>query len=321
MTVSDAAAPAVVVVEVGASAIRGAVVDATGRVLTTKGGITPQSSADELLTAVGTMLERLGDAATREGLRPRGIGVSVSGIVDERRGVLVRSANVVGRETPVVVGLEKRLGLPAVLLQDARAAALGEALLGAGREREDFLYTVLGEGIGSAVVLQGRPLTGRHGVAGEIGHIRANERGLPCGCGGRGCVETVASAKALTQRYIMSQGQIVSVAELIQRAAGGEPAAAAIWHEAIAALGSALAAAVAVLDCDLVVLGGEIAHAAGSTLISSVRAELEGRLSLVPAPELRTALLGGNAGLIGAAGAAFERAGMGRGFLAREPVH
>src|ERR1039458_523291 len=74
--------------------------------------------------------------------------------------------NLVWKDTPVVSVLEQRLQLPAVLLQDARAAALGEALLGAGRGHQDFLYTVLGEGVGSAVILGGQPLVGKQGAAG-----------------------------------------------------------------------------------------------------------------------------------------------------------
>jgi glucokinase len=321
MTTSEAAGPAVVVAEVGASAIRGALVDAGGSMVATKEGITPRSSADDLLQAIATMLGRLRDAAARDGYSVRAVGVAGSGSVDERRGVVHRSANLVWRDTPVVPFLEQRLQLPAVLLQDARAAALGEALVGAGRGREDFLYTVLGEGVGSAVILGGRPLVGRHGSAGEIGHIRVTEGGVHCGCGGRGCVETLASASALTRRYVLARGQVVSVTEIIKRAEGGEAAAQTIWKEAIAALGTALAAAVAVLDCDLVVLGGELVEAAGAVLIRALGAELEGRLSVVPVPELRTAALGDSAGRLGAAGAAFERAGMGRGFRTTESLH
>jgi glucokinase len=321
MTATEAAGPAVVVAAVGASAIRGALVDARGSMVATKEGITPQSSADDLLQAIGTMLERLRDAATRDGHPVRAVGVAGPGSVDERQGVVHRSANLVWKDTPVVSFLEERFQLPAVLLQDARAAALGEALLGAGRGREDFLYTVLGEGVGSAVILGGSPLVGSHGAAGEIGHIRVTEGGLPCGCGGRGCVETLASVSALIRRYILARGQVVSVTEIVERAEGGEAAAQTIWGEAIAALGAAVAAAVAVLDCDLVVLGGELAEAAGAVLIRALGAELEGRLSVVPAPELSIAALGDAAACLGAAGAAFERAGMGRGFRLMEPLN
>jgi len=125
MTATEAAGPVVVVATVGASAIRGALVDARGSMVATTQGITPRSSADDLVQAIGTMLERLRDAATRDGHAVRAVGVAGSGSVDERRGVVHRSANLVWKDTPVVSFLEERLQLPAVLLQDARAAALG----------------------------------------------------------------------------------------------------------------------------------------------------------------------------------------------------
>ena len=183
--------------------------------------------------------------------------------------------------------------------------------------RRQYYKTTQGENRG----WRRSPLGGSHGAAGEIGHIRVTEGGLPCGCGGRGCVETLASVSALIRRYILARGQVVSVTEIVERAEGGEAAAQTIWGEAIAALGAAVAAAVAVLDCDLVVLGGELAEAAGAVLIRALGAELEGRLSVVPAPELSIAALGDAAACLGAAGAAFERAGMGRGFRLMEPLN
>ena len=125
----------------------------------------------------------------------------------------------------------------------------------------------------------------------------------------------------LTRRHILVRGQVVSVTEIVERAEGGETAAQTIWREAIAALGIALAAAVAVIDCDLVVLGGELAEAAGPVLTRALGTELEARLSVVPSPELRIADLGDRAARVGAAGVAFERARMGRGFRLMELLH
>lgn len=300
----------VVALEVGAGSIRAALVDADATVLAGKSGMTPRTSSAELVEAAVLPAGRLIEQARREGLDPVGVGAAVPGIVDERLGVVRRSANLTLRDVPLREVLAERLRLPVALAQDARAAARGEALLGAGHDATDFLYMVLGDGIGSAVVLDGHPRTGAHGVAGEVGHIRVRQdAGLPCGCGGHGCAETLASIPALVQRYTLATGGLATPAQLLESVAAGAQPASGIWREAMAGLASATAAAVAVLDCDVVVLGGALAGLAGELLVRSLTAELAGRLSLVPAPALLLARLGDAAVLLGAAGAAFEAAG------------
>ncbi|MGA8016591.1 MAG: ROK family protein [Candidatus Dormiibacterota bacterium] len=297
-------------IEVGAASIRSALIDAGASILARKTGITPQINQAELVDAIAVPAQRLAEQGARDGLPPTAIGVAVPGVIDEELGQIRRSANLVWKDTPLRRILEDRLHLPTVLIQDARAAALGEALLGAGRHAPDFLFMVLGDGIGSAVVLAGRPRRGAHAVAGELGHIRVKPNGLPCGCGGHGCVETLSSVRALTRRFTLATGDLASVEQVLEKAAAGDTAASAIWREAMAGLGEAMAAAVAVLDCDLVVLGGTLPALAGDRFLRAIEAELEGRLSLVPVPRLAVAQLGDTASLLGAAAAAFEAAGV-----------
>jgi glucokinase len=303
LDISSGATPAgsrhvVVALQVGAASIRAALVDRSAVQLAVEAGMTPQTNTPDLLEAIALLAGRLIAQACGEGLVPVGVGVAVPGIVDEELGLVRRSANLVWKDVALRQILADRLRLPVVLEQDARAGARGEALLGAGRYAPDFLFMVVGDGIGSAVVLDGHPRTGVHGVAGEVGHIRVREDGLPCGCGGHGCAETLAT------------GDLTGVAEILDDGAGGASAATVVWRDAMAGLASSMAAAVAVLDCSLVVLGGRLATSAGERLVRSLQTELGARLSLVPPPDLQLARLGDAASLMGVASSAFEAAGL-----------
>lgn len=98
---------------------------------------------------------------------------------------------------PLASLVEKRFGLPAVLTNDANAAALGEQLFGHGRKVDNFIMITLGTGLGSGIVVNGELVYGHDGFAGELGHIRAMDNGRQCGCGKRGCLETYVSATGI----------------------------------------------------------------------------------------------------------------------------
>jgi hypothetical protein len=171
-----------------------------------------------------------------------------------------------------------------------------------------FLCVILGTGVGSAVVMDGRPLRGSHGLAGEIGHLQVDGHRLLCGCGGRGCTETVAAAAALSRRYAAATGRRIPAEEVLDQMLGGDPVATGLWADAVSALATALAAAAAVVDCGLVIFGGGMA-AAGSLLLDPVCEALAQRLSLGPPSELVVATLGSAAGTLGAAAGALTAVG------------
>jgi glucokinase len=298
----------VIAIDVGGSSIKGALVGADAGFLRTRRALTPQISEETLVDSVVSMACRLADESARDGRPAVALGICVAGVVDEASGMVHRGANLVWGETPLRRVLEERVGVPTVLLQDARAAALAESVLGAGRGGDDFILVILGTGVGSAVVINGRPLRGAHGVAGEIGHLRVDAEGMKCGCGGRGCVETLASASAVARRYILASGEALPVERIVEKAMAGDDVAAQVWNEAVGALATALAAAVAVVDCGLVLFGGGMA-AAGPALLNPLQAQLAKRLSLAPPPRLALAALGNSAGVLGSAASAFARVG------------
>jgi len=183
-------------------------------------------------------------------------GVAVPGIVDDERGVAVFSANLGWRDLPLRSLLAARTGLPVGLGHDVRAGALAEAALGAARGVRDVLFVAVGAGVAGAALVDGRLLVAG-GFAGELGHLRVDPAGEPCGCGGRGCVETVASAAAIARRYAARTGRpVAGAAAVAARVREGDPDAVAVWEEAVGALAEGLAAAVTLLAPRLVVVGG-----------------------------------------------------------------
>ncbi|KIF72613.1 ROK family transcriptional regulator, partial [Streptomyces sp. AcH 505] len=122
-------------------------------------------------------------------------GVAVPGIVDAERGIAVYSANLGWQDVPLRDLLGARLGgIPVALGHDVRTGGLAEGRLGAGRGADRFLFMPLGTGIAGAIGINGSIEAGAHGYAGEIGHVVVRPDGPVCGCGQRGCLETLASA-------------------------------------------------------------------------------------------------------------------------------
>ncbi len=249
---------------------------------------------------IGALAGQLAAKAAGAGERLTALGVAVPGVVDEAAGVARYSANLGWRDLDLGGELSERLGISVSIGHDVRLGALGEGVLGAARGVADFLYVPVGTGVAAAVVLDGHVRRGRHGTAGEVGHVALDESGPPCGCGRRGCLEAVASAAAIARRYAERAGGDVDAAAVLARASAGERVALEVWQTAVAALGATLAHAQALLDVDLIVVGGGLAHA-GDALLSPLESEIAARLGWLPRPRLAVAALGDQAACLGAA--------------------
>jgi glucokinase len=223
------------------------------------------------------------------------IGLAVPGVVDEERGVAVWSENLDWRDVPFAARLTERCGLPVVLGHDVRTGALAETRIGAARGMTDVVYLSIGTGIAAGIVLGGRLHAG-DGYAGEIGHTPAGHD-EPCACGGRGCLEAIASAAAIARRYTARSGRpAAGAAEVL---AAGDPDALAVWNEALDALAGALAWLASVLAPEVVVIGGGLSRA-GAALFDPLNDRLARLLTFQRVPRLVPAALGDRAGCIGA---------------------
>jgi len=256
-----------------------------------------------------------------------GIGIGIPGIIDMDSGMLRESPNLPGWDNyPVRDEIERRLRTKVILENDANSAALGEKWLGAARDHDDMLMLTLGTGVGGGIVLGGRVWHGMRGMAGEPGHITIEPDGPPCPCGNRGCLEQLASATAVLRmaREAIAKGVSPALAcashcnaglsaeSVYQMAVQGDPAAQEIFRRVGWALGIALAGLINLLNLPIYVIGGGVASA-WDAFLRPLLEEVQKRSFVYRAttpggasgPGKKTiitrALLGGDAGLFGAA--------------------
>ncbi|MEQ7004637.1 ROK family protein [Actinopolymorpha sp. B17G11] len=292
----------VVALDVGGTTMKGALVDSRRTVRFRRSFPTPvEAGPDAVVDQIGTAFETLSGQAHGAGLAaPSAAGLVVPGIVDEAAGVAVVAANVGWRDAPLATLLRERLGLPVALGHDVRAGGLAESVLGAGAGSRDVLFVALGTGIAASCIVDGRPIVAG-GYAGEIGHIVVEPDGDPCGCGGRGCLERVASAAAVARRYTARAGvEVAGAAGVAAAVRSGDPVARVVWDEAVSALVTVLHTAVTLLGPEVVVVGGGLAEAE-DLLLAPLEAQLDKRLTFQRRPRIARAALGDQAGCLGAA--------------------
>jgi glucokinase len=306
----------VLAVDVGASKMAAAVIAADGTALALDHTATPADAAAEFLFHRLEQLCRrvLEDARTPAAVRA--IGIGCSGPMDVPAGTVSPLNIPAWRDFPLRDRLGRAFTLPCVLDNDAKALALGEHWLGAGRGVDDVVGMVVSSGVGGGIVLGGKLVQGRTGNAGHIGHIIAWPNGPPCGCGAHGCVEAVASGTGLSRRLAgaLAEGAKSSLraeagaAEIADAARAGDPLAAELMRSAGEAVGRGIASAAALLDVGLFVVGGGIALKAWDLLAPPLQAELErsARLAFTRETRVVQAELGDLGGLLGAAALALN---------------
>lgn len=290
----------VVAFDVGGTDIKAALVDDGGRIVELLRRPTPldgERTGDAVVAATVALLEEF--RRTHSELQPVAAGLVVPGHVDEARGVGVLAENLGWREYPFRDLAAQALGIPVAFSHDVRAAGEAEYRLGAAKDFRDVVVVAIGTGIAGAIFIDGTLFTGG-GMAGEIGHSRVAD-GPECACGGRGCLEAVASAAAIARRYTALSGvPVAGSREVLERAKSGDAAARRIWDSALDALALDLSHTVALLAPEAVVIGGGLAQA-GDDLFLPLAERLEGILTFQRRPVLLAARIGENAGVIGAA--------------------
>lgn len=304
-------------VDVGGTKILAGLVTEDGEIVTTVRRESPHGDAAKTLEVVAEVVAELSAAYPGEVV---GVGLGVAGPVDNARSTVFFAPNLGWSNVPARALLEAAVGLPVVVENDGNAAAWGEFCFGAGADVEDLVVVTVGTGIGGGIIIDGVLLRGGNGAAGEIGHMNAIPDGLPCACGRRGCWEQYASGNALVRdgRALAASrrseaGLLLSLGDgtpegvqgvHLTKAAGlGDPVAIAAFVNLGTWLGHGLADLVAILDPTAFVIGGGVSEA-GDLLLTSARQSLADKLSgnrQRPTPEIRSAMLGNNAGLVGAA--------------------
>ena len=291
----------VVALDVGGTGMKCALVRTDGAVHHEERHPTLAARGPEAVTEnILTVAAGLAGKARADGFEPVAVGVAVPGVVDEENGVAVWSSNVGFRDVPLRSLLEERLSLPAALGHDVRVGGIAEARLGAGKGERHVLFAAIGTGIAAALVVNGAGYNGAHGAAGELGHIIVRPGGPSCPCGQHGCLEALASARAIGARYTELSGIADSTAFDVVSRIDTDKVARQVWHEAINALADGLITAQALFDVSVLVLGGGLAEA-GDALLGPLKYAMEKRLTFHRMPKIVKAALGDTAGCKGAA--------------------
>jgi glucokinase len=308
-------------VDIGGTKVAAGVVDENGTIVAATRRETPADdpakTADVIADAVRELL------ATHEAIA---IGLGAAGFVDAARSRVTFAPNLAWRDEPLRSAMEDRLGLPAVVENDANAAAWAETRFGAGRGEDYVIVLTVGTGIGGGIVVDGRLLRGRFGMAAEIGHLNIVPDGRRCGCGLQGCWEQYASGRALVQEAQeqalaspamattllgLADGDVEDITgPMVTRAAdAGDVAALQCFDEVGRWLGRGMAQLAAILDPGMFVIGGGVSSAGELLRDPAVRAyrkHLTAR-GHRPTAEVRMAELGPEAGIVGVADLARSR--------------
>jgi glucokinase len=302
-------------VDLGGTNISAAIADDEGRILDETWGPTLSHEGPEpVLERIAAMVNGL---AKKSGKKPAALGMGVPGLVDLANGLTKFLPNLPTqwRDVPARALLEQKIGCPVYLLNDARAATLGELVFGRGRDARTMIFFTLGTGVGGGVVVERQLRLGPLGAAGEIGHQTILPDGLLCGCGNHGCLETLASGPAIAAegvRLLLSGnaprlheicgGDFAQVSPVTMGAAAraGDAAVAAAIQRAGEWLGIGAANLVTVLHPDLIVLGGGVAEL-GDLLLTPVRETIRRRVGMFRADDVRVerSALGDKAGIMG----------------------
>jgi glucokinase len=261
----------------------------------------------------GQWLDNLSSAAHKlraQGPQPVGAGIASPGIIQRPQGVVMRSPNLPAwNGFPLAQEVEKALGLPTQVENDANCYALGEYHFGAGEGRDLACFT-LGTGVGGGLIIDGKLVIGPLGTGSELGHTLAVSGGRACGCGAKGCVESYASAtgllgmlsEALDQGRETVLGPGSKASDMAAAAQAGDGLAQELFSQAGRALGQAFANVATFTGLDLIILGGGVSSA-WPLMASAAEEAMQERLHLVSPKriEIRLAELGDDAPLLGAA--------------------
>ncbi len=245
------------------------------------------------------------------------IGVGIPGIASAATGEIIKCTNMGWNHVPFREEFRLRLDKPVLIENDANVAALAESVAGISRNTSSSVFITLGTGIGSGIILNGKIWSGFHGIGGELGHVIMKLDGEPCTCGNHGCLERYCSATALirmgreetskrpdSMMLTMADSDPMNITAkiVIDAARAGDPAASDVFRRYCEYLAQAIGSVINFLDPEIIVLGGGVSKA-GSFLLDPIRALYSQYVIFrdQPMAEVDLAVLGADAGIIGAA--------------------
>jgi len=303
-------------IDLGGTKMHAVVINAKGRVLATARRATkPEDGYRAVLKRLSTTIGEVAEAAKISLKELPAIGLGMPGPIDEERGMVHVAPNLGWREKRVAKDLGVLIKHTVVLGNDVNYGALGEATYGAAAGAPSAFAAFVGTGLGGGLIIKGHLLNGRHGFAGELGHIPAPFGKTKCSCGLIGCLETYASKTGITR--LIAEAKAAGTpcyldldihakpksSQIRQAWLDGCPATRKAIHESCRALSWGLASVAAIVDPAVFILGGGVMEALGKDLLKLIRDGMSefSLLYSTQKPDLRLAELGDDAVAIGAA--------------------
>lgn len=306
-------------VDLGAQEFRGALIDLQGEIGPRRYLPTSNQKGEAALQLVYQMIDNLLEVTP---LPILGIGIGTPGIIDTNQGIIYEAVNLGWCDLPLQALLQARYDLPVHLANDGQAAAMGELVFGHGDKAGNMVLVKVGSGISAGIVLNGRIFAGDNFSPGEIGHQTVLNGSKPCTCGRQGCLETVASSRAViegAQRIIQTNpdsilaGLASGTPELtldlvLQAFEAGDTAVQQLIGEVGRYLGTAVANLASILNIQHMIIGGQVARF-GEPLLAAIRHEVNqqvlGRIAENTHIELNS--LGSDMVILGAAAMVLSR--------------
>lgn len=311
----------VIGIEIGGRGQRVIVAEVSGKILGQAHSIDSSAPAEAVVDNVDMLVDQACINADVEIGQVTRAGIAFGGPVDADRGLTILSHRASGFESfPLLHLIEERLNVPSVIENDARAAALGEAMYGAARGSRDLVYVHVGTGVGGGIIVDGQFVRGPSGTAGEIGHMVVGVGGPVCSCGKPGHLEAYAAGPSILARFREALGRAeaseiqhwdekrsLTVRSVFDDATRREGVAREVVNETVQVLGIAIANLITVLNPGVVVIGGSVSEA-GPALLEPLSARV--RQYSYPAAIRRVRIsrsqLGPDANVVGAAALAVK---------------
>lgn len=279
-------------IDIGGTKIRMGLVDRNGQVVFRKMFLMPkQKSWKEILEMVVTFFSDMLREARFSFHRLYGIGVGCPGTFDDKREVISFAPNLKWRDIPIKSFLREHLPAPLWLENDTNLSTIGVAAYGEGKHVKSLIGVFIGTGIGGGIILDRELFIGSTGGAGEIGHMIVKENGPQCHCGNRGCLEAIASTRAIYERIyrhyarqykdrdiFLDYKNNADMSQAIKSAYySGEPVAAKLINKAFFSLGMGMISLINLLNPEMLVFGGGLSEALGDVMLKRVNEVIKQR--------------------------------------------
>lgn len=315
----------VIGIDLGGTRIKTGLVDPEGNILLSRNFLTRVDlGRQKAIKRMVNIIKKLIIRSEQLGPKPVLIGIGAPGVIDRAKGIIRHSPNFPDWiDVPLAGLIAEETGIRTFMDNDANVVTYGENWIGTGQDFENFICLTLGTGIGSGLFLNGRPWFGSQGSGPEFGHITIDPRGELCGCGNRGCLETLASGSYLVKKaqrgldrkiptllseLLKNKTKSPSAKVLFQAAQQGDPFCISLFADFGRYLGIALANVVHTLLLEGIILGGGVSQAS-TIFLPYLEKEFKKRLTMADSElvSIRISSLGEKSGVLGAAKMAMER--------------